>query len=186
MKRRAVFFDRDGTIIEERRYLKEVSQVLLLPGAAEAIQSLSMKGYVVIMVSNQSGIARGMFSESRVQKVNQRVQELLRQKGACFDAMYYCPHHPNGSVPGYAFECGCRKPAPGMGRRAAAEYGIDLTSSYMVGDKTEDIMFGQNCGMKNAYLVSTGYGRQANLVEGYGVKVKDALDAARKILSETY
>lgn len=183
MKRRAVFFDRDGTIIEERHYLSKISQVVLLPGAAEAVRLLSARGYIVIMVSNQSGVARGMFSENRVQEINQRLQELLKREGARFDAMYYCPHHPNGSVPHYTCECSCRKPAPGMGLRASKEYGIDLASSYMVGDKTEDIEFGQNCGMINAYLVATGHGCHARLAEGYGIRAKDALDAARQILN---
>ena len=174
--------DRDGTIIEEKHYLSTPEEVVLIDGAAQAIRALSGRGFRIIMVSNQSGVARGLFSVDEVYKVNRRVQELLREKGAALDALYFCPHHPQGAVAPYPCHCDCRKPAPGMGLRAAAEYGIDLSRSYMVGDKPEDIAFGLNCGMKNAYLVSTGHGGEFRLAGGYGTAVKDILQAAEMIL----
>jgi len=182
MKKRAVFLDRDGTLIEERDYLSAPDGVVLIDGAAEAVRRLSESGFWIVMVTNQSGVARGMFPEEVVHRVNQRVQELLNKENACLDAIYYCPHHPQGTVSQYARVCDCRKPAPGMGYRAAREYEIDLTRSYMIGDKQEDILFGQNCGMENAFLVSTGHGREARLEGGYGMKVENILQAALYIL----
>jgi len=182
MKKHAVFLDRDGTIITERHYLHDPRKVALIRGAAEAIRRLSREGYLIVMVTNQSGVARGLFQEDAVEKVNCQIQRLLRLEGAEIDAAYYCPHHPKGRVVRYACRCDCRKPRPGMGYRAAKELDIDLSGSYMIGDKREDILFGQNCGMKNSFLVSTGYGNDAQLPEGYGVRVENILAAAEYIL----
>lgn len=182
MERYGVFLDRDGTIIEDRDYLFKPDDVMLIPGAAEAIRRLSKRGYLIIMVSNQSGVARGIFPEGAVERVNQRLRELLEAEGAYIDAAYYCPHHPQGKVPQYRLRCDCRKPAPGMGLRAAKEWGILLSGSYMIGDKLEDIRFGENCGMKNAFLVSTGHGTEYEISGGYGATARDICQAADVIL----
>ena len=174
--------DRDGTIIEERHFLADPAEAVLIPGAWEAIRLLSEHGFFIVMVSNQSGVARGMFSEDAVRSVNDRVLKLLEDEGTHIDATYYCPHHPHGVLPQYARVCQCRKPAPGMGRRAAAEHGIDLSQSYMIGDKPSDVAFGENCGMKQSFLVSTGYGSGETLPTAYGITASDILHAAGMIL----
>lgn len=184
MKKKAVFLDRDGTIIEERNYLSDPDGVVLIPSAAGAIRKLSENGYLIIMVSNQAGVAKGKFPEEAVHQVNQRVQQLLQQEGASIDAMYYCPHHPDGIVEPYHKVCNCRKPAPGMGLLAAKEHDIDLSMSYMIGDKALDVLFGRNCGMKNAFLVSTGYGKEEVLPADYGMFVADIGQAAEQIIQE--
>lgn len=182
MKRRAVFLDRDGTIIEEKNYLSNPAQVILINGAAQAIRRLSKAGFLIVMVSNQSGVARGKFTEETVNAVNQQVEHLLWRQGAKLDAVYFCPHHEEGSCSRYAVSCNCRKPKPGMGLRAARELSIDLAESFMVGDKHSDIEFGQNCGMKGAYLVLTGHGRQQQFAVEDGRVVRDIQEAAGRIL----
>lgn len=180
--KKAVFLDRDGTIIEEKNYLRDPEQVVLISGAAKAISLLSQQGFFIVMVSNQSGVARGYFSEEDVIRVNRHVQELLLAQGATIDAMYYCPHHLDGIIPEYRIDCACRKPKPGMGIRASQEYALDLSKSVMIGDKKVDVEFAYNCGMKNGYLVETGHGKEQELPKNYGKRAVDILDAAKMIL----
>jgi D-glycero-D-manno-heptose 1,7-bisphosphate phosphatase len=127
-----VFLDRDGTIVEEKGYLNDPEGVKLIIGAARGIRLFNHLGMRTVVVSNQSGVARGYFPVSVVDEINKRVQLLLEEGGASLDGMYYCPHHPDDG-------CTCRKPEPGMLQLAAEELGIDLPSSYMVGDKADDI-----------------------------------------------
>ena len=122
----AVFLDRDGTVIEERGYLGRLDLIELLPGSAEAIRLLKAAGYAVVIVTNQAGIARGLFDEAFVQSAHARLDAMLREAGAVVDGYYYCPHHPDGVVDRYRLVCGCRKPAPGMVRQAAAALDLDL------------------------------------------------------------
>lgn len=185
MKRKAVFLDRDGTIIEERNYLSNPEEVRLIEGAPESILALSNAGYFVVMVSNQSGVARGLFGEREVRLVNDRVEEELKRFGAQLDAIYYCPHYEKGTVSRYAIACSCRKPQPGMGYQAAKDHGLELSESYMIGDKLSDVEFGRNCGMKNAILVRTGHGRQQALPwSDYGIEAADICAAASIILKQ--
>jgi D-glycero-D-manno-heptose 1,7-bisphosphate phosphatase len=155
--RRAVFLDRDGTLIEDRDYLKDPSQVVLERGAADAVARLNDHGFAVILVSNQSGVARGYHTEEDVVAVHQRLGELLAAGHARLDAMYYCPHYPEGVVEEYRQTCACRKPAIGMYERASREWGIDLTRSYMIGDKLTDMEAARNAELIGV-LVRTGYG----------------------------
>lgn len=183
MKRKAVFLDRDGTIIEDCDYLSDPERVRLIGGAAEAIRELRKAGYFIVMVSNQSGVARGMFALRAVEEVNARVREELAAEGARLDASYYCPHYEKGSVPKYSIVCRCRKPLPGMAQSAASEHALELSESYMIGDKGSDVEFGRNCGMKNAFLVSTGHGAEQTIAAlGYGTRVRDIGQAAEIIL----
>ena len=182
MGKKAVFLDRDGALIVDMDYLSDPDGVQLIDGAAEAVRRLSAAGYLIVMVSNQSGVARGMFTEREVRAVNRRVYSLLEQAGAHLDGDYYCPHYPKGTVPRYSIQCNCRKPAPGMGLRAAAELDIDLGRSCMIGDKSADVEFGKNCGMKNAVLVRTGHGMDQELDGGYGMIAADIRQAAELIL----
>ena len=186
-EKRAVFFDRDGTLIEERHYLKDPAGVVLSAGAAECLRALKEAGFLLIVVSNQSGVARGMMTEEDVRRVNARLCELTEAAGAPLDAVYYCPHLAGGTVAEYAVECGCRKPKPGMAARAAAELDVDLARSYMVGDKAADVFFGKNGGMRRSFLVGTGYGA-AEKEKISGVRgaefVSSLREAAEKILAD--
>lgn len=158
IKRPAVFLDRDGTINEEVGYVNHLCRFWLLPGVANAIKMLNENGFYVIVVTNQSGVARGYFSEELVHIIHNRMCDLLKAEGARVDKIYYCPHHPTVGPPEYRRECECRKPKIGMIRQAAAELPIDLSHSYVIGDRIKDIYFGHNAGLKSI-LVLTGYGR---------------------------
>ncbi len=154
MGRRAVFLDRDGTIVEDRGFLGDPAEVALLPGAAEGLLALARAGFLLVVVSNQSGVARGLFSESAVAAVNAAIGEALRRAGGpAIDAWYSCPHLPEGIVPEYARPCDCRKPAPGMILRAARELGIDLAQSVAVGDRARDVEAGRAAGVGAAVLI---------------------------------
>jgi len=154
---RAIFLDRDGTIIEEVGYLRRADQLRLLPGAAEAIRRLRSAGLKIIMATNQSAIGRGLLSEAEFLRIQEILQGQLEARGAGIDALYYCPHHPEAELATYRRTCECRKPAPGMLLRAARDYGLDLSGSVMVGDKYIDIETGLNASAA-AVLVRTGYG----------------------------
>jgi D-glycero-D-manno-heptose 1,7-bisphosphate phosphatase len=154
----AVFLDRDGTIIEEVSYLDSVERMKLIARSAEAITILNEYGFKTVVITNQSGVARGYFSESRLEEIHDELVRRLRNYGAILDAVYYCPHHPTeGSLP-YRKICSCRKPAPGLFLKAAKELGLDLFSSYAVGDRFADLECGQQVGAQGV-LVLTGYGK---------------------------
>jgi len=158
MKRRALLLDRDGTICEDVGYIGAVENLRLLPGSAEAIASASAAGFHCVLITNQAGIARGVLDEARLDEVHDRLRELLAAGGARLDGIYYCPHHPEGKVSRYRTDCDCRKPASGMLKRARDEMGIDLESSYVVGDHLRDIEAGRAVGTTTV-LVLTGHGR---------------------------
>ena len=167
---RAVFFDRDGTLMEDAHYCGDPAQVRVFPGAAEALRQLRTAGWRVFIVSNQSGIGRGLITDGQYQAVQ---HEFLRQLGVdLVDASYYCPDAPG--VPSER-----RKPAPGMLREAAAEFGIDLAASYFVGDKAIDIECGRRAGT-GTILVLTGYGREQACTADF--VAADATEAVRWIL----
>jgi D-glycero-D-manno-heptose 1,7-bisphosphate phosphatase len=156
--RPAVFIDRDGTLTEEVGYVNHPSRLRLLPRAAEAVRRLNDAGLPAVLVTNQAGLARGYFTEDILRTTNEALVSQLKQAGAHLDGIYVCPHHPTEGVPPYRTSCDCRKPAPGLLRRAAADLGLDLTASTMVGDKPSDLMPGRTVGAR-AVLVLTGYGR---------------------------
>ena len=157
--RGAVFLDRDGTIIEEVNYLSRLDQLRLLDGAGPAIARLNRLKLPVIVVSNQSGIARGYFDEEFVRRSHRRLQELLRPYGARIDDFFFCPHHPDHGQPPYRRVCDCRKPAPGLLQAAAARHGLDLEKSFVVGDKACDLELAARVGARGI-LVLTGYGAE--------------------------
>ncbi len=129
--RKAVFIDRDDTIIEDVSYDSDPARTSLISGAAEALRKLKESGYLLVVISNQAGIGHGYFTADDVERKNSRMRELFRTEGVEFDAIYYCPHKPEDN-------CGCRKPAPGLILKAARDLGIDLKKSAMIGDKTTD------------------------------------------------
>ncbi len=155
--RKAVFLDRDGTLIQERGYLKDPDQVALEQGAAEAVARLNRSGFAVVLVTNQSGVARGTYTEEDVAAVHRRLESLLEVEDARLDGVYYCPHYPEGVVEEYRQSCTCRKPAGGMLLRAAEDLGIRLDGSYMIGDKLTDTEAARREGL-TGILVRTGYG----------------------------
>lgn len=147
---RAVFLDRDGTICVLVEYLDDPKELVLIPGAAEAIRSFNEQGLLAIMVTNQSALARGYFTEEVLDAVHEQLSRLLEKEHAHLDAIYYCPHHPDD-------KCSCRKPEPGLIFKATTELGIDANRSFMVGDRIADVKSGQSAGCKGI-LVLTGYG----------------------------
>jgi D-glycero-D-manno-heptose 1,7-bisphosphate phosphatase len=155
----AVFLDRDGTIIHETNYLKNIEDIKLFECSARAVKKLNNNNIPVIMVSNQSGVARGYFSEESVQLINKTLNEMLKKYHAGLDGFYYCPHHPKGTVEQYAKECNCRKPLSGMIDQALKDFKhIDVSRSYVIGDKECDVKMAKNAGCKGV-LVLTGYGK---------------------------
>lgn len=156
----AIFLDRDGTINEEIGYMDRLEKLRLIPGAAEAIRLINASGMKAVVVTNQSGVARGIFTESFVAETHARLAEMLRAEGASLDGIYFCPHHSTEGRGDYLRECECRKPAPGLLLRAAAELHLDPARSYMVGDTLKDIEAGGRAGVQGI-LVRTGYGEEA-------------------------
>lgn len=156
MPKKAVFIDRDGTINEEVGYLGEVERLVLIPGAIDAVRSLNEAGYEVVVITNQAGVARGYFDEDAVRQIHRHLFRLFADGGARITAIYYCPHHPDFPGDGSP-ECNCRKPAPGMLERAAADFDLDLSMSVMVGDTVKDMHVGKSVGCKTI-MVETGYG----------------------------
>lgn len=148
---KAAFLDRDGVLNEDPpHYAHELSDLHLIPNTAKAITLLNENDYLVIIVSNQSGIGRGFYTANKTEDFNNEIQRLLKLKGAHIDKFYYCPHHPHD-------ECTCRKPEPGMLLSAIKEFDIDINNSFMIGDKCSDIAAGKAVGLKTI-LVSTGHG----------------------------
>ncbi len=175
--RRAAFLDRDGTLIVERDYLADPNDVVLVEGAAAAVARLREAGLAVVVVTNQSGMARGLYSESQYRDVAGRLDQLLERANAPVDATYHCPHHPD-----YTGPCECRKPGLGMYHDAADALGLDLGRSFYVGDRTKDVEPALALGGAGI-LVRTGYGREeeARVPEGIAV-VDDLVEAAALIV----
>ena len=155
--RQAVFLDRDGTLIEDVGYLDAIARVAFYPWTIDSIRALNRAGLAVVVVTNQSGIARGFFSEAFVEETHRHISARLEAAGARVDAYYYCPHHPRGTVGLYARPCGCRKPARGLVDSAVADLGLDAARSFVVGDKWLDVQLGRAVGAR-AILVRTGSG----------------------------
>ncbi|MBI4483532.1 MAG: HAD family hydrolase [Acidobacteria bacterium] len=158
MGSRAVFLDRDGTLIEEVGYVNHVDRIRLYPWSAEAVQMLNHSGLKTIIVTNQAGIARGYFTEDLLDRVHEKLRAELARGGARLDAIYYCPHHPREGQPPWRQECECRKPKPGMLLRAATEMDLDLPASFVVGDRYGEVEMARSVGASSVFLLS-GYGR---------------------------
>ena len=156
--RPAVFLDRDGTINEQMGYINHISRFVMLPRAAAGIRLLNAQGIPVVVVSNQSGLARGYFPESLIQEVHAKMNRVLAETGAHVDGIYICPHHPEAKEERFRLACDCRKPKPGLFLQAAAELDLDLGRSYVVGDRWSDLKAAAAVQAKGV-LVLTGYGR---------------------------
>lgn len=155
---KAVFLDRDGVITKEPpHYAHRIDQLKLVPKSAETIKGLNEGGFKVIVISNQSGVARGYYQEKDIKIYNNEMKRQLEEKGAHIDAIYYCPHHPEATIKEYRIDCNCRKPKPGMLKRAEKDLNLDLKRSFLIGDKISDIEAGYRAGCKTI-LVLTGQG----------------------------
>ncbi len=167
-KQRAVFLDRDGTLNKYVGFLRDIDDFELLPGVAQAVRAVNDSGFLAIVVTNQPVIARGEVTEEQLKEIHNKLETLLGLEGAYLDAIYYCPHHPHkgfeGEIPELKFDCGCRKPKTGMLERAADDFNIDLSASWMVGDSENDIKCGLNAGCKTALIGSGSFGQTVTAV----------------------
>lgn len=153
----AVFLDRDGTLIEDVGYLDRLDRIALFPWTVDAIRALNRGGFIVVVITNQSGVARGFFTEAFVEETHRHLGARLAAGGARIDAYYYCPHHPDGTVAAYRRHCECRKPASGLVDRAVRELDLDPARSFVVGDKWLDVGLARAAGARGI-LVRTGTG----------------------------
>jgi len=158
MPRPAVFLDRDGTLLEEAGYLDRLERLVFFPYSVDAVRLLNRADLAVVIVTNQAGIARGIFKEAFVGEAHRFITERLAAGGARIDGFYYCPHHPEAVIEQYRQTCNCRKPQPGLLTRAAADLDIALDRSIVVGDRWHDLEAGQHVGARGV-LVRTGYGK---------------------------
>ncbi|MBV8082163.1 MAG: HAD family hydrolase [Candidatus Eremiobacteraeota bacterium] len=180
---KAVFVDRDGTLNVDTGFVGAPAQVALVPHAAEGVRMLVGAGYAIVVVSNQSGIARGYFSEADADLVDVRLRELLAQTGAQVTAIYRCPHWPPDERPAREPECDCRKPKPGMLLRAAADHGIDLRASWMVGDRLIDMQAGRAAGCRCVFVAGVPPRRAEDMSSAPPeYRARDLADAARYII----
>jgi len=188
-RKTAVFLDRDGTINEEVGYVNHLHRVRLYPWASEAIRKLNRAGVPVVAVTNQSGVARGYFTEELVRQAHEKIARELALQGARVDAYYYCPHHPAAPLEAYRLDCRCRKPSTALLEQAAGRFELDLQESYVVGDTYRDMQLGFNAGARTILLM-TGYGRgeyeyqRSNWPRSPDLIAENLLEAADKILGE--
>ena len=154
---KAIFLDRDGTINEEMGYINHLSRFKVFDFVYEAIRILNNEGYKIIVITNQSGLARGYFDKSLLERIHSNLLTDAQKNKARIDKIYYCPHHKNGIIAEYSKECDCRKPKPGLLLKARDEFNIDMSQSYIIGDRYKDMQFGLKNGLKTI-MVMTGYG----------------------------
>lgn len=154
--RRAIFLDKDGTLVENVPYNVDCEQIRLTQRAGEALRRWHRQGYALVVVTNQPGVALGYFDRQAVQRVAHHLQQLLRDEGVPLAGFYYCPHLPGGSVPEFAIDCGCRKPQPGLLTAAARELQLDLARSWLVGDILHDVEAGHRAGCRSLLIVNGG------------------------------
>ncbi len=179
---RAIFLDKDGTLIEDVPYNVDPALIRLYPDVPEALRRFRAAGYRLIVISNQAGVARGYFEEEALVGVRETLYRLLAAEGVPLDGFYYCPHHPGGVVAAYAVACECRKPGPGMILRAAREHGVDLAGSWMVGDILNDVEAGNRAGCRTVLIDN---GNETEWVAGEGrtphLVARTVLEAALRI-----
>jgi D-glycero-D-manno-heptose 1,7-bisphosphate phosphatase len=174
--RPAVFLDRDGTLIAEVGHLGDPDGVAILPGVPDALNRLREAGYALVMVSNQAGVAKGLFTEENVRAVNRRMTSILEEQGARLDGMYWCVHHPEFTGP-----CECRKPKPGMLHQASEEHGLDLSTSWIVGDHPSDALCGLGVGTR-AVVVISGHTHEHEPELPAGIPIVADLSAAADVI----
>lgn len=188
MKKRAVFLDRDGTINKDVGYPDSFERIKIYPYSYEAVRKINKAGFLAVVITNQSGVGRGLIKEEALNEIHKRMKESFQKNSARIDQVYYCPHYSDSSIPEYRKECLCRKPHPGMALKAAEKLNINLPESYIIGDKVEDILLGVNI-KATPVLVLTGFGEQSKTrLEEMRIKpgfiAKNLLDAVNWILKK--
>ncbi|MFZ5812747.1 MAG: D-glycero-beta-D-manno-heptose 1,7-bisphosphate 7-phosphatase [Thermodesulfobacteriota bacterium] len=183
--RRAVFLDRDGVLNEDRNYLWKPEDFVLLPGAVEALSRLQAAGFLLVVVTNQSGIARGFYTEQDYQNLTAYMRGLLEGYGIRLAGVYHCPHHPMHGKGPYRVSCGCRKPQPGLILRAGEELGIDVRRSFLVGDKQSDMEAGRTAGVGRCILVKTGHVLGKKDIAAADICLNDLREASDWIISHS-
>lgn len=181
--RKVAFLDRDGVINLDRAYVHKWEEFEFVPGAVDAMRRLREAGYALVVVTNQSGLARGMYSEAEYQALTNAMCSALALAGAEVEAVYHCPHHPKGQVAEWAVECDCRKPAPGMILRAAKELGVSLADSFLVGDKPSDIEAARAAGVGRAYIVQSDNAESSGGHAQADAAFRDLADCVAHLLS---
>lgn len=181
-----MFIDRDGTLIEEAGYLNRLDRLAFFPYTVDAVRALNRGGLAVVLITNQGGIAKGLLDEAFLEKAHGLVIDRLRAGGASIDGIYYCPHHPHGTIEHLSVRCDCRKPKPGLLKQAARELNLDLTGSFVVGDRVKDMQAGRSVGARTV-LVRTGYGADEEPSAGdtADVVVDSLIDAVAWILQQS-
>jgi len=188
----AIFLDRDGTINEEVGYLDSADKLRIIPSAFEAVRLINASGMKAVVISNQAGVAKGLFTEEFVRKINGQIQSALLAQGALIDRFYFCPHHPTEGIDPYRLICDCRKPEPGLLHQAAVDLNIDLARSYVIGDRLRDVETAHRASAKGV-LVMTGYGQdlmqdagpdRANELNQPDYVAQDILEAVHWILKD--
>ena len=182
---KAIFVDKDGTLVEDIPYNVDPGMIRLTHRVIEGLKKLRKQGFMIIVVSNQSGIARGYFKTIALEKVEMKIQKMMRPSEVRIDAFYFCPHHPEGVVDEYAIDCECRKPKPGMLLKAAEKHNIDLSRSWMIGDILNDIEAGNAAGCKSI-LIDNGNETEWRMSEQRkpAAIVRDLGEAAEVIIHE--
>jgi len=186
MKRRAVFLDRDGTLNEDVGYPSSFSQIRIFPAAFEAVKKIREAGFLAVVVTNQSAVGRGLLTEAGLNIIHENMKAAFAAAGAPLDAVYYCPHYEPSDSPRYGIVCACRKPAAGLALKAAADLDLDLSASYVVGDKSGDVEFALNIGATPVLLQSGGGRESQSRLEEKGLHpsfvAADVLEAVNWIL----
>jgi D-glycero-D-manno-heptose 1,7-bisphosphate phosphatase len=178
----AIFLDRDGVLNEDSGYVGDPNRLQLLPGVPQALKDLAERGYLLVVVTNQSGVARGFFDETAVKRCNQKLEQTIEELGGPrFDLVLYCPHHPEGIVTPYNRSCSCRKPFPGMILEAADQLSIDLSHSFMIGDKADDIECAERAGVKGIQISHKGKPHHPK-----AIAIRESLAACLPLISTVY
>jgi D-glycero-D-manno-heptose 1,7-bisphosphate phosphatase len=180
----AAFIDRDGVLNEERGYVFRIGDFALLPGAIEGLKVLQTAGYLLVVLTNQSGIARGLYSESDYQALTRHMREVLGSHGVVLSGVYHCPHHPTQGIGELRIECDCRKPRPGLLLRAQVELGLDLSRSVIIGDKRSDIDAGRAAALAACVLVRSGHAVSADDAAVADACLPGLYEAARWLVSQ--
>jgi len=188
MNKKAVFLDRDGTINEDIGYPDSYQKIEIYPYSFEAVKKIKEAGFLAVIITNQSGVGRGLIKECSLEDIHIKMSEAFARQGISFDGIYHCPHYALSTNPKFGIQCNCRKPRPEMGLRAAAELDIDTSRSYMIGDKVEDILFGFNI-KATPILVLTGSGKTSRIeLANQGIRpahiALTLLDAAAWIIEQ--
>ena len=183
--RKAAFLDRDGVLNEDRGYVFRQQDFRWLAGAREALALLQQAGYVLIVVTNQSGIARGLYTQDDLDTLHRQVSAELRGEGVHLTALYSCPHHPEAGLPAYRLDCDCRKPRPGLILRAAHDHGLDVGASWLFGDKARDIQAGRAAGVGHCWLIGSDADARGCAADGASTSLLDAVRAMPGIATTT-